>query len=368
VAGKIPVLDLSPQTEALWPELMSALEGVVRSGQFILGPSEKAFEAEAAAYLGAAHAVGVNSGTDALVIALRAAGIGEGDEVITTPFSFFATAESISHLGARPVFVDIDPRTFNLDPARVLDALTERTMAILPAHMFGQTTDMGPLLELAAERGLKIIEDVAQAFGADWQGRKLGTLGAAGCFSFFPTKPLGGFGDGGLVVTDDDEIAATARMLRAHGARKKYYNEVMGYNSRLDEMQAAILRVKLPHVDDWNAARAQVAQRYGELLADIPGIVAPPDAGLGRHVWHQYTIRVLDGRRDAVHEALGAAGVGVMIYYPVAIHQLPAYAGQYAPLPVAEQATREVLSLPIWPEIDAATQMRVAEAVKQCLT
>lgn len=367
MAENIPMLDLRPQTEALWDEYVTVMQAVVRGGRFILGPNVSAFEEAAAQYLGGKHAIGVNSGTDALVIGLRAAGVGPGDEVITTPFSFFATAECISHLGARPVFVDIETDTFNLAPEGVDAAITPRTRAIIPAHMFGQSVAMGPLLAIAQQHGLKIVEDVAQAMGADYQGKKLGTLGEVGCFSFFPSKPLGAFGDGGMVVTNDDEIAGTARMLRAHGARRKYYNEVMGYNSRLDELQAAILRVKLPHVDVWSAGRHAAAHRYNELVGAISGVTTPVERDYGKHVYHQYTIRIAGGRRDAAQAQLKSAGIETMIYYPVAIHQLPAYAGQYESVAEAERAAAEVLSLPIWPEIGRDVQERVAGALAECL-
>lgn len=364
---KIPVLDLTPEIEALWDELMAAIQGVLKSGQFIMGPNVKAFEQEAAAYLGVKHAVGVNSGTDALVIALRAAGIGPGAEVITTPFTFFATAEAVSQVGATPVFVDIDPRTFNINPELIEPAITPRTSAILPVHLYGQAADMDPIMELAEKYNLNVIEDTAQAFGGEYKGRKLGTIGDAGCFSFFPSKNLGAFGDGGLIATNNDEIAEKARMLRVHGAKKKYYNEVIGYNSRLDEIQAAILRVKLPHIDKWNEAQRRAAQRYNELLKDIPGIVTPYVAPYAKHVYHQYTIRVLNGRRDKVKEYLTEQGIGTMVYYPVPVHKLPVYAGSNCSLPEAENAAVDVLSLPIWPQIPEKKQARIARALEASL-
>jgi dTDP-4-amino-4,6-dideoxygalactose transaminase len=251
----IPVYDPLPEVEALWEELQAAALRVLRSGRYILGPEVEAFEEEVAAYLGVKHAIGANSGTDALVIALRALGVGPGDEVITTPFTFFATAEAISLVGATPVFVDIDPRTFNINPDLIPSAITPRTKAILPVHLYGLPAEMDPILEIARSHGLKVLEDCAQAFGATYKGKKVGTLGDAGAFSFFPTKNLGGFGDGGLIATNSDEVAERARMLRAHGSRRKYYNEAIGYNSRLDALQAALLRVKLPRVDAWNFFR-----------------------------------------------------------------------------------------------------------------
>jgi len=320
---------------------------VLRSGRFILGPEVEAFEREVAEYLGVKYTIGVNSGTDALVIALRALGIGPGDEVITTPFTFFATAEAISLVGAQPVFVDIDPVTFNIDPALIPAAITPRTKAILPVHLYGHAADMDPILEIAKQHGLKVLEDVAQAFGGAYKGRKLGALGDAGAFSFFPTKNLGGFGDGGLIATNDPDVAETAKMLRAHGARKKYHNETLGYNSRLDALQAAVLRVKLRYLDTQNARRRHVAARYGEALGGVEGLVLPSEQPYAYHVYHQYTVRVLHGQRDALRARLAEAGIGTMIYYPVPVHRLPVYAYPQGTLPLAEQAAQEALSLPM---------------------
>ena len=361
---RIPVYDPLPEVEFLWPELEEAFRRVMRSGRYILGPEVEAFEEEVAQYLGVKHAIGVNSGTDALVIALRALGVGPGDEVITTPFTFFATAEAISLVGATPVFVDIDPRTFNINPDLIPSAITPRTKAILPVHLYGLPAEMDPILEIARSHGLKVLEDCAQAFGATYKGKKVGTLGDAGAFSFFPTKNLGGFGDGGLIAMNSDEVAERARMLRAHGSRRKYYNEAIGYNSRLDALQAAFLRVKLRHVDAWNEARRQVASRYNELLAGLSGLVLP-EVSPG-HVFHQYTVRVLGGR-NRVAEALAREGVGTMVYYPVPLHRLPVYAHMGAALPEAERAAREVLSLPIGPHLNPSSQEGVSEALKAFL-
>lgn len=361
---KIPILDLSSEVELLWDELNAAIQRVLRSGQFILGPEVEAFEAEVARYLGVKHAIGVNSGTDALVIALRALGIGPGDEVITTPFTFFATAEAISLVGATPVFVDIDPRTFNINPELIEPAITHRTRAILPVHLYGQAADMDPILALAEKYGLKVLEDVAQAFGGEYKGKKLGTLGHAGAFSFFPSKNLGAYGDGGLIVTDDDEVAERARMLRAHGSRKKYHNEMLGYNSRLDALQATILRVKLPHIDRWNEARRRVAQVYNELLNDLPGVLTPYEAPYAKHVYHQYTVRILEGRRDEVQQHLAEAGVGTMVYYPVPLHKLLVYAPLSYSLSKAKRVAEEVLSLPMSPWISDESLQRVGKFVK----
>jgi dTDP-4-amino-4,6-dideoxygalactose transaminase len=364
---QIPILDLSGEIEELWDELTAAIHGVLRSGHFIMGPNVKALEAELASFLGTKHALALNSGTDALVIGLRALGIGAGDEVITTPFTFFATAEAVSLVGATPVFVDIEPDTMNLDVAAVEAAITPRTRALIPVHLFGQAADMDPLMALAERHGLRVLEDVAQAIGARYRGRTVGTIGDMGAFSFFPTKNLGAYGDGGLIVTDDDALADVAGMLRVHGSRKKYYNEAVGYNSRLDEMQAAILRVKLPHLARNNELRAEAAARYGELLAGVAGVRTPVARPWARHIFHQYTIRVEDGRRDAVQAALAEAGIGTMVYYPVPVHRLPLYAPMGYSLPESEAAAREVLSLPIWPGIPGEVQEQVATAVRAAL-
>ncbi|WP_243028290.1 DegT/DnrJ/EryC1/StrS family aminotransferase [Thermus albus] len=365
IKGRIPILDLTPEVEELWDHLMAAITRVLRSGQFILGPEVEAFEREVAEYLGVRHAIGVNSGTDALVIGLRALGIGPGDEVITTPFTFFATAEAISLVGATPVFVDIDPKTFNINPELIPAAITPRTKAILPVHLYGCPADMDPILALAEEHGLKVLEDSAQAFGATYRGRKVGTLGHAGAFSFFPSKNLGAYGDGGLLVTNDDGVAEVARMLRAHGSRRKYHNEMVGYNSRLDALQAAILRVKLPHVDRWNAQRREVASRYNQLLAGIPGVVVP-EISEG-HVFHQYTVRILGGRRDEVQKALAEAGIGTMVYYPVPLHLLPVYGYPEGILPMAEGAAKEALSMPMFPNLSPGLLAKVVQHIKELL-
>lgn len=386
---KIPVLDLGPEHEALWEELSSEALRVLRSGQFVLGPDVEGLEREAADYLGVAHAVGLNSGTDALVIGLRALGVGAGDEVVTTPFTFFATAEAISLIGATPVFADIDQASFNIDPAAVEDAVTERTAAIVPVHLFGRPAEMGAITEIAERRGLAVLEDCAQAFGATVEratepdapagpddateagpATHVGGIGDAGTFSFYPTKNLGGFGDGGLISTNDDAVAETARMLRTHGEKSRYHNEMLGYNSRLDALQAALLRVKLRRLDEFNEGRRGAALRYGELLADLEeeGALTTPEVTDG-HVFHQYTVRIHGGHRDEVRGRLAEDGIGTMVYYPIPCHRLPVYADDYrgVELPVAEKAAEEVLSLPIWPSIEAETQARVAEGLRRAL-
>lgn len=365
--NRISVLDLTPEIDLLWDEIQNAIAGVLRSGQFIMGPNVVSFEREIASYLGVKHSVALNSGTDALYIALRASNVGPGDEVITSPFTFFATAEAISHVGATPVFADVDALTFTIDPIEVERLITSKTRAIIPVHLFGHVADMAPLLQLAEKHKLTVIEDVAQAFGAEYQGRKAGTIGRIGAFSFFPSKNLGAYGDGGMLTTDDDEVAEHARMLRSHGSRRKYYNEMVGYNSRLDEIQASILRVKLPHIDAWNEQRRVVARIYNSLLKDLDGITIPNELPYCRHVYHQYTIRIHKGMRDKVLEHLSMNGVGAMVYYPLPVHQLPVYKEEHLRLPVAECLAGEVLSLPIWPQIDRGVQERVVSLIREVL-
>lgn len=363
----IPILDISEEINTHWDELMDAIQHVLRSNQFIMGPQVAAFENRVADYLKVKHAIGVNSGTDALVIGLKALGIGQGDEVITTPFTFFATAEAISHLGATPVFVDIEPNTFNMDVTKLEAAITSSTKAIIPVHLFGQACNMSLILQIANQYGLKVVEDVAQAFGGKSQMKSLGTIGHIGCFSFFPSKNLGAYGDGGLIATNDDQLADYCRMLRAHGSKKKYHNERIGYNSRLDEIQAAFLNVKLPYVDQWNEKRREIAAKYNTLLANVKGIVTPLETKGNSHVFHQYTLRVEEGRRDSLLKGLNDAGIQTMVYYPIPVHQLPVYKAQARSLPVAEKSAKEVLSLPIWPQIKLEQQERVAAAIKKLM-
>jgi dTDP-4-amino-4,6-dideoxygalactose transaminase len=361
---RIPQNYLQAELALLWTEIVTAVEDVLQSGQFILGPQVEAFEEEVAAFLDVKYAVGVSSGTDALIIALHSAGIGPGDEVITTPFTFFATAEAISRVGGQPVFVDIDARTFNLNPDLVSAVLSARTKAILPVHLYGQAADLTPLLDIAASYGLKIIEDVAQAFGGEYGGKKLGTFGDVGCFSFFPTKILGGVGDGGLIVTNSAEIAELARLLRVHGSPRKYFHTQLGYNARLDELQAAVLRVKLPHVPEWIELIRAAAQEYTRQLSGLPGIITPWESSQAKHVYHQYTLRIEQGRRDAVRQYLASAGIDTTVYYPYPLHRLPVYRESASLLPEAEKAAREVLSLPLWPLISRETINAVTAALK----
>ena len=375
-AKPIPMLDLTPQLDELGDNLNTAVQRVLRSGQFVMGHEVSAFEEEVARYLSVKHAVGLNSGTDALLIGLRALGVGPGDEVVTTAFSFFATAEAISSVGATPVFVDVDERSFNLDPDKLEAAVTKRTKAILPVHLYGNPAAMTRVLEVAEAYSLKVLEDCAQSFGARYcgaetdnpapelLGKRTGSLGDAGAFSFYPTKNLGAFGDAGMFVSDDDEVAELARMLRNHGSKERYRNEMLGYNSRLDSLQAALLRVKLPHVDRWNEARFQAATRYNELFEEVCGVVTP-ELSKG-HVFHQYTLR-FPRDRDRVQAELAEQGVSTTVYYPLPQDQLPIYRGKFPANPVSRRLGEQVLSLPLWPEIEPEVQVRVAEALKAVL-
>lgn len=347
----IPLLDLAAQYNTIKPEIDAAVQDVLANGKFILGPHEHAFEEEAAAYLGVRHAIGVASGTDALMIALRAAGVGPGDEVIVPAYSFFATAGTVMTVGARPVFVDVDPRTYLMDVSQLEKAASGKTRAIIPVHLYGQPADMDEILAFTKKRGLKVIEDNAQAFGAAYHGQKTGAMGDLGCLSFFPSKNLGGYGDGGMVTTNDDALAEKVRMLRTHGWKKKYYPEVLGYNSRLDEIQAAILRVKLKYLDGWNARRAQLAETYTARLGEL-GVQTPVLLPGRTHVFHLYTIRVQG--RAAFQQRLKELGVASEVYYPQPLHlAAPCWALGWGEgsMPVSECASQEALSLPLYPEL-----------------
>ncbi len=365
----IPMVDLGVQYERLRPQLDAAIARVMAGTRYILGPNVQALEAELADFLGVDHAIGCASGTDALHLALRAAGIGPGDEVITTPFTFIATAEAICYCGAEPVFVDIDPRSFNLDPEGVAEAISERTRAILPVHLFGQPADMGALSAMADKHELFIVEDCAQSFGASLAGRQTGSMGLAGAFSFFPSKNLGACGDGGLVTTSDDALADTVRMLRNHGRRVDgYEHEVVGYNSRLDELQAAILRVKLGHIEEFNRQRRRVATGYRERLADT-ALEMPFEDGLGEHVYHQFTVLVPQGRRPALQAALREAGIASAVYYPTPLHRQPAFSGysRAGSLAHSESIAERCLSLPIFPEMTEDQIERVVDCLRTAL-
>ena len=361
----IPMVDLKGQYRNLKEEIDAAMLEALEATQFVLGPNVRAFEEEAAAYLGAKHAVGVASGTDALHLALVAAGIKPGDEVITTPFTFIATAEAIRYVGATPVFVDVDPKTFNIDVGQVEDAITPATRAILPVHLFGQPADMSALQTIADRHNLILVEDCAQSFGAGIDGRMTGTIGAAGCFSFFPSKNLGCFGDGGLITTDSDAMAEHLRVLRNHGSWKRYHHSELGFNSRLDELQSVILRIKLKHIDRYNEERRRVAHRYSQQLAELPDIVPPFEDGKGRHVYHQYT--VLTPKRQAIMEALQEKGIASAIYYPIPLHKQEVFASEWKgpALPVSDQVAAQCMSLPVFPELSDNQVDTIVEAIAQ---
>jgi dTDP-4-amino-4,6-dideoxygalactose transaminase len=358
----IPIVDLTAQYLELQKQLDAAVRQVMAAGQFVMGPNVAAFESEVGAYLDVPHCVSLNSGTDALMLALRALDIGPGDEVITTPFSFFATSEAIASCGAQPVFVDIDPATFNIDPTAITGAITPRTAAIVPVHLYGLPAPMREIMDVASRNGLAVVEDCAQAFGATIDGRRVGTIGDVGAYSFFPSKNLGAYGDAGMVATRSTPLAQRIRALRTHGGLHKYYHDEVATNSRLDELQAAILRVKLPHVDRWNEMRVAVASRYREGLSAADGIELPAERDGARHVYHQFTIRVAD--RDRVREQLQAAFIQTMVYYPLPLHLQRAHGALgYArgAFPAAEAAASQVLSLPMFPELSPVDQRCVID-------
>jgi dTDP-4-amino-4,6-dideoxygalactose transaminase len=392
---KIPPLDLAQQYETIKAEAAQAVANVLASGRYIGGKPVSEFEEQFAAYHGASECVACNSGTDALFLALKALGIGPGDEVITTPFTFIATTEAIAMVGATPVFVDIDPSTFNLDPQFIEGAIGDRTKAILPVHLFGQPADMTAIHAIATTYNLSVIEDCAQATGATWGRQKCGSIGHIGCFSFFPTKNLGACGDGGAIVTNDTELATQVRMLKEHGSRSRYYHEVTGTNSRLDAIQAVILNIKLRYLDTWNQRRQELKANYQDLLqngcgkgilvlnelseakqGNQPAVILPQELSYGCGVWNQYTIRIWDGSsyssefRDRIRQQLQAAGIVTMVYYPIPLHLQPVYQSLgYKPgcFPVAESAARSVLSLPIFPEMTFAQQEQTVCALQDCL-
>ena len=352
----IPLVDLKAQYTSIKDEIDAAIQKVVQSGQFILGPEVKAFEEEMAAYCGTQYAVGVASGTDALHLALLALEIKAGDEVITTPFTFIATAESIAKCGARPVFADIDPRTYNIDPVQIEAKITPKTVAILPVHLYGQPAAMDDILTIARKHNLKVVEDCAQALGAEYKDKKVGSQSDAGCLSFFPSKNLGAYGDGGMVVTNNAQIAASVRILRVHGSKTTYQHFTHGFNSRLDALQAAILRVKLKHLEEWNEQRRSKALLYNRLLRQLDGIETPYAAKNAKSSCNYYTIRVRDARlsRDKLREHLEATGIQTMVYYPLSLHLQEVYkslghkAGDF---PESELAQGQVLSLPMYAEL-----------------
>jgi len=361
------MVDLKAQYRSLQATLEPAMLTALEATQFILGPNVQAFEKEAAAYLGVEHAVGVASGTDALHLALIAAGVGAGDEVITTPFTFIATAEAIDYVGATPVFVDIDPRTFNLDLNAVKSAITSKTRAVIPVHLFGQPINMVELMALCAARDLRVVEDCAQSFGATVETEngvvQTGAFGDVGCFSFFPSKNLGCFGDGGLVTTNSTEVAEQLKSLRNHGSKVRYYHSEIGYNSRLDELQAVVLRAKLPQIDNYNQNRRKVAAAYAAGLEGLP-VEIPFEDGFGIHVYHQYTL--LSEQREKIMEALAAADIAHAIYYPVPLHQQEVFADSChgVSLPVTELVASQCLSLPIYPELEEERVEQITDVIR----
>jgi dTDP-4-amino-4,6-dideoxygalactose transaminase len=365
---QVQLVDLKAQFQTLRSEVMQAIEDVLSSGELFLGPNTRAFEDEYAAYCGAQFCIGVGNGTDALHLALRAAGIGRGDEVITVSHTFIATIEAIELVGARPVLVDIDPRTFNIAPESIERAITPRTKAIIPVHLYGRLADMDVVLEIASRRQLIVIEDASQSQGAiDARGRRAGSLGHLGCFSFYYAKNLGAYGEAGAITTSDPELDRRIRLLRSHGESQRYEHEIMGFNCRPDEIQSAVLRIKLRHLDEWNDRRRQYAMRYHELLSDL-AIELPELRFDGSHVYHQYVIR--SSERDSLRQRLTEAGIGTGVHYPIPVHLQPAARGLgYArgDLPHTEAAASEVLSLPMFPELSEAQLTYVSEAVAAAL-
>jgi len=362
---KLQMVDVVSQYQNIKQDVDAAIHRVLDSGMFIQGKEVGEFECALAGYLGVRYAIGCASGTDALQIAMMALGIGPGSEVITSPFTFVATAETIGILGATPVYVDIDAKTFNIDPAKIESAITPRTRAIIPVHLYGQPADMDPILEIARRHQIPVIEDAAQAMGASYKGRKVSAIGTIGCISFFPSKNLGCFGDGGMVVTNDEGLAEKMRMIAAHGSRVRYYHDVLGLNSRLDTVQAAILQVKLPHLEHYNKARAQAAARYDALLRDLP-LTVPYVASAGDHIFHQYTLRA--SKRDALAAFLKEKGIPHAIYYPVPLHLQKAFAmsgGKKGDFPESERAATEVISLPMHTELKEDQLALIAGAIRE---
>ena len=373
----IPPFNVTRQYKLIGEEIAAQALEVLQSGYYIGGSQVTDFENQFAEYIGTSTAVACNSGTDALYLALRALDIKTGDEVITTPFTFIATSETIVSAGATPVFIDIDPQTYNLDLNQLEAAITSQTKAIIPVHLFGQPVDMGKLMAIANKHNLLVIEDCAQATGAEWDGDKVGKIGHVGCFSFYPTKNLGGCGDGGMLTTNDDAIAAKVKMLRDHGRNGQYFYEENGVNSRLDAIQAAILKVKLAYLDTWNQQRTEIAANYGKLLANVIRIKLPQALTGGKSVWNQYTIRVLDQQgnfdsstRDKLRSFLQEQGLRLPVYYPLPLHLQPVYKHlgyQPGSLPISEQCSREVLSLPMFPELVFEEQQTVVDCLQDCL-
>ena len=385
-AAPIPLLDLQAQYATICDEVGSAIQRVLESQHFILGPEVESLEREIARYSHCRFAVGVSSGTDALLACLMAIGIESGDEVITTPYTFFATAGSISRLGATPIFVDIDPRTYNIDPGKIDAVVTDRTKAILPVHLFGQMADMDPIMEIARRRNLFVVEDAAQAIGAEYKGQRAGSIGDLGCLSFFPSKNLGACGDGGMVTGNNPELVERVRVLRSHGSKPKYFHKLVGGNFRLDAIQAAVLRVKLKYLDDWTAARQRNAANYKDLFADFnlagkegdaswtrdgARVLMPIEVDRGRHIYNQFVVRVKGSKRDPLMAYLRRRGIATEVYYPMPLHLqecfacLRGYAGDF---PASESAAKETLALPIYPELTKNMQRVVVETIADFFT
>lgn len=365
---QIPILDLKTQYDSIKTEIDAAVKRVIDSQYFILGPEVEAFEKEVAMYCGTKYAVGVANGTDALVLSLKALGIGPGDEVITTPFTFFATAESVSIVGAKPVFVDIDPKTYCINPELIEDKITKRTKAIIPVHLFGQCADMDRILEIARLNNIKVIEDTAQAMGATYKGRRAGSMGDTGALSFFPSKNLGGFGDGGMVITNDKVLADRIRMLRVHGSTVRYIHSEIGTNSRLDALQAAVLRIKLKYLDKWLDGRRKIAGHYSDSLKNIKSLTTPEVPSCNVHTYHLYTLRVKGGP-DKLSKSLNDAGIEARTYYPVPLHMQDCYKSlgyKKGSLEKAESAASQTFSIPLYPELGAKEQKFIIDTIVAC--
>jgi dTDP-4-amino-4,6-dideoxygalactose transaminase len=366
----VPLLDLKRQYNTINDELESKIIEVARSGMYIKGPYVEEFEAKVADYLGVKHAIGVSNGTMALQLALEALGVKHGDEVITTPFSFFASSEVIARLGAKPIFVDVELDTMNIDVNLIEKAITRKTKAIMPVHIFGHAVDMDPIMAIAEKHNIAVVEDACQSIGSKYKDKKNGNLGHAAGFSFYPTKNLGAFGDGGLVTTNSDETAQLIIMLRDHGSTRRYYNDIIGYNSRLDAIQAAIMSIKLDHLDEWNEGRRKNANYYNEAIKAIDGVIAPIEEDYAYHSYHQYTIRIVGANRDDVSAKLKNAGIGHLIYYPIPLHLQKAHSDlgfKSGDLPNAEHLCNQVLSLPIFSELTTSEMDEVIERLRNAL-
>ena len=368
----VPLLDLKPQYQLLKDEIQAEIAELCETQLFILGPKVEAFEKNVAEYSQTRFACGVSSGSDALIVSLMAEGIGYGDEVITSPYTFFATAGAISRVGATPVFVDIEPVAYTIDATKIEKAITSRTKAIIPVHLYGQTADMDPIMDIARRHNLLVIEDTAQAIGSEFRGRRAGSIGDYGCLSFFPSKNLGGFGDAGMVLTQDEDKYKRLKTFRNHGMEPKYHHQFIGGNFRIDALQATILNIKLKYLDEWTHGRQKNAADYAELLADVPGLSLPATAPwCTRHVCNQFIIRIADGKRQEVWDGLKMAGIGCDVYYPVPLHLQPCFkALGYAKgdFPVSEQAAEETLAIPIYPELSHIQKEYIANTLKALLS